>query len=217
LRANQAEEIRKNRISNHFRRNRGAYSFLASRRLYDVDEPRSWAQQTMDPMQPIMKISAATASAAVLGLYVAASSSSMAQEKPGRYVMSPVESGFARLDTETGAMSLCKAPSQDAAAAAGWACTPMIDEAVGTPAQLRKLEAENSQLRAEVKRMEDLLGLNGEKTKEPERHAERPRQEFKLPSEQDVDKALSYFESMVKKFHDSMKRLEGRLSDKSDI
>ncbi len=93
----------------------------------------------------------------------------------------------------------------------------MIDEAVGQPARLRKLEAENSELRAEVKRMEDLLGLNGEKTKEPERHAERPRQEFKLPSEQDVDKALSYFESMVKKFHDSMKRLEGRLSEKSDI
>lgn len=167
----------------------------------------------MDPMQRNMKISVATARAAVLGLYVAASSSSMAQEKPGRYVMSPVESGFARLDTETGAMSLCQAPSKDAAATAGWACTPMIDEAVGQPAQLRKLEAENSELRAEVKRMEDLLGLNGEKTKAPE----RPRQEFKFPSEQDVDKALSYFESMVKKFHDSMKRLEGRLADKSDI
>jgi hypothetical protein len=167
-------------------------------------------------MNPTAKAKAATI-AAVLAFASLASSSSFAQDKPGRYVMNPVEGGFARLDTETGAMSICKPQSKDAAAPANWACTPMVDEAAAQQEQTRKLEAQNNELKAEVKRMEDLLGLNGEKPKEPEMRAERPRQEFKLPSEQDVDKALSYFESMVKKFHDSMKRLEGKLGEKSDI
>ena len=155
--------------------------------------------------------------AAALAFASLACTSSFAQDKPGRYVMNPVEGGFARLDTETGVMSICKPPAKDAAAPANWTCMPVADQASAQQEQARKLEAQNNELKAEVKRMEDLLGLNGEKPKEPEMRAERPRQEFKLPSEQDVDKALSYFESLVKKFHDSMKRLEGRLAEKSDI
>jgi hypothetical protein len=79
------------------------------------------------------------------------------------------------------------------------------------------LEGENRELRAEVKRMEDLLGLNGEKPKDDEKRAERPGGGLNLPSEQDVDKALSYMERMVKKFQDTMKRLERRTPEKSDI
>jgi hypothetical protein len=140
---------------------------------------------------------------------VAAASVALAQERPGRYSMSPVEGGFVRLDTETGAMSHCKAQPKEAAASGQWTCQPMGD----TAADLRKLETENKDLRAEVKRMEDLLGLNGDKPKSDDKHAEQrpggPGAPFNLPSEQEVDKALSYMERMVKKFHDTMKRLEG--------
>lgn len=126
-----------------------------------------------------------------------------AQERPGRYTMNPVDGGFARLDTETGAMSICKPQSKDASADK-WSCQPMGD---GT-AELRRLETENRELRAEIKRMEDNLGLNGDKSKGGEKQAERPGG-LNLPSEQEVDKALSYMERMIKKFHDTMKRLEG--------
>ena len=45
------------------------------------------------------------------------------QEPQGRYTMSPVDNGFVRLDTETGAMSLCGRRD------AKWVCEPMDDEA----------------------------------------------------------------------------------------
>lgn len=134
---------------------------------------------------------------------VAVASSAQAQERPGRFSMSPVEGGFARLDTETGAMAICKPQSKEADAGQ-WSCQPMGD-ATG---DLRKLEAENRDLKAEIRRMEDLLGLNGDKSKDGQKHAEKPGG-LNLPSEQDVDKALSYMERMIKKFHDTMKRLEG--------
>ncbi len=140
---------------------------------------------------------------------IAGTSGLKAQERPGRFTMSPVDGGFARLDTETGAMALCKSQPKDASTNSQWSCQPMGD----ATADLRKLEAENKDLRAEVKRMEDLLGLNGDKPKGPDSQAERrpggPGAPFNLPSEQEVDKALSYMERMVKKFHDTMKRLEG--------
>lgn len=46
-------------------------------------------------------------------------SSAEAQEKPGRYTMSPVDGGFLRLDTETGALALCKKKGEQ------WACEPV--------------------------------------------------------------------------------------------
>ena len=150
---------------------------------------------------------------AAAGLQIATGMPSRAQDKPGRYMMNPVEGGFARLDTETGAMSICKPQSS----AGTWACIATVDEASAQEARARKLEGENRELRAEVKRMEDLLGLNGEKPKDDEKRAERPGGGLNLPSEQDVDKALSYMERMVKKFQDTMKRLERRAPEKSDI
>ena len=133
----------------------------------------------------------------------------LAQERAGRYMMSPVEGGFARLDTETGAMSICRGPGKDASSPQ-WSCQPMADTASEAQALAQRLEAENRELRAEIKRMEDQLGLNGEKPKGEDKQAEqRPGGGFNLPSEQEVDRALSYMERMVKKFHDTMKRLEG--------
>lgn len=140
-------------------------------------------------------------------LLVAGTSIAAAQDRPGRFTMSPVEGGFARLDTETGAMSICKAQPKDVNAATPWLCQPMGDAAADVQAQTRKLEAENKDLRAEIKRMEDLLGLNGDKPKSEERHAGHPPG-LNLPSEAEVDRALSYMERMIKKFQDSMRRLE---------
>ena len=171
------------------------------------------------PGRPIVSRTAPWLLAAATGLWVAAPFSVIAQDRPveraGRFVMSPVDGGFARLDSETGAMSLCKSQPKDASSTGDWACTPMGDAAAtAQAAQTRKLEMENKELRAEIKRMEDLLGLNGEKPKDQEKRAERPGGGFSLPSEQDVDKALSYMERMVKKFSDTMKRLEDHM--KSD-
>ena len=44
----------------------------------------------------------------------------------------------------------------------------------------------------------------------PERKPAGNRPDFKLPSEKEVDQALDYFERMLKKFQDRLKRLEGK-------
>jgi hypothetical protein len=148
-----------------------------------------------------------------LMLAVAGTTAVQAQERPGRFVMSPVDGGFARLDTETGTVSICKAQPKDTATPGTWNCQPMGDAAAEAQARLKSLEGENKELRAEVKRMEDLLGLNGAKPKGEEQQTEqRPGGRsggLNLPSEEEIDKALTYMERMVKKFHDAMKRLEG--------
>jgi hypothetical protein len=82
------------------------------------------------------------------------------------------------------------------------------DGAVMQEARTRKLETDNADLRAEIKRMEDQLGLNGPKAPDDAKRAERPASSFGLPSEQDVDKALSYLERMVRKLQDTMRRLD---------
>jgi hypothetical protein len=134
-------------------------------------------------------------------------------DRPGRFSMSPVDGGFVRLDTETGAMSLCKPQQKDAVTASAWKCDAMADGAAAAQERIGKLDGENKDLRAEVKRMEDLVGLNGDKPKAGDQQAEqRPGGRsggLNMPSEEDIDKAMSYMERLVRKFHDTMKRMEG--------
>ena len=138
--------------------------------------------------------------AAVFGCLPAASFA--ADEKAGRYTMAPADGGFARLDTETGAMSLCTRKSGQ------WACEEMPDATKDLRKENDRLAAENKELKADIRRMEEMLGLGGEKEKDGEKRAERPGGKLQLPSEEDVDKALGYIERMFKKFRDKMKQFE---------
>lgn len=113
--------------------------------------------------------------------------------QPGRYTMQPTDGGFLRLDTATGDMSVCR-PSGDT-----FECRPVKDDR-DLQAEIARLVKENKELKAEIKRLDDMLGLNDDKPKAGPR--------FELPSEQDVDKALTYLERMFKKFRDKMKELE---------
>ena len=139
----------------------------------------------------------ATLAAAVLtlGPYNAAA------ERPGRYSMQTIEGGFLRLDTETGALSLCTG------AVANFNCAPVKDEAVKNESspqrEVERLAAENRELKAEVRRLEDLLAQSG-----GERPVSRHRK-LELPSEKDVDEAIGYMERMIRKFRDKLKDLDG--------
>ena len=112
------------------------------------------------------------------------------QERQGRYTMSPIDGGFARLDTETGAMSTCMRRD------AKWVCEPMGDDAEAMRSELERLRAENQRLSA----------LAGVPPKSDE--AEPPDRKLELPSEEDVDKAFDYVERIFRKFRERIERLE---------
>lgn len=115
--------------------------------------------------------------------------------RPGRFQMQPTEGGFLRLDSQTGDVALC------ARQGASFECKPVKDDR-DLQNELARLAAENKELKVEIKRLEDMLGLNGGKG------AAKPGGKLELPSEEDVDKALSYMERMLKKFRDKFKDLE---------
>jgi hypothetical protein len=116
-------------------------------------------------------------------------------EKSARYSMSPAEGGgFVRLDTETGQMAHCNRRGEE------WACREMSEPGRGLSGEVDRLRAENQKLRAEIRQMEEIIV--GDKKNG------RPGNEFKLPSEKDLDEAMSYAQRMYKKFREKLKEFE---------
>lgn len=120
-----------------------------------------------------------------------------AGERAARYSMSPAEGGgFVRLDSESGQMALCQRQGSD------WSCREIVEPERGLNSEIERLREENKRLKGEIRQMEDILlsekrgGMNG---KSPE---------FKLPTEQDLDSALSYAQRMLRKFREKMKEFE---------
>lgn len=143
-----------------------------------------------------------------IGAFVAASVCAVAGlayaqgEPPARYTMSPAEGGgVVRLDTRTGAMTLCRP------AASEWNCRAISGDNLAERQELDRLRAENQALQAEVRRLEELVlppERNG--TAKPPGDTSKPG--LKLPTEEDVDQALSYLERMWRRFQERMKDFE---------
>jgi hypothetical protein len=121
------------------------------------------------------------------------------RDVPGRYTMQPVDGGFLRLDTQTGAVAMCRPGSGGSVT-----CQPSQSDQ-GLPSELSRLRAENTELKAEVKRLEEIAGLSSRST--PQLNGQPP-EKLQLPTEQDVDQALDYVERMYKKFRDRIRSLE---------
>lgn len=112
------------------------------------------------------------------------------EDDKGRYALSPIDGGVLRLDKATGDVSLC-AQKSDA-----WVCEPVEDRAK-TGENRSRLETENGELKARIKALEDQLA-----------GSELPAPKSQLPTEEDVDKALDYVESIFKKFRDRIRKYE---------
>lgn len=132
---------------------------------------------------------AALATLAALSIIPA---SAQTREAPGRYTMQPVEGGFLRLDTQTGAVAMCRP------GASGVACQPSQDDA-GLAKEIARLQAENIGLKAEIRRLEEIAGPAAVPKKD---------EKLQLPTEQEVDQALDYVERMYKKFRDRLQNLD---------
>ena len=122
------------------------------------------------------------------------------EERGGRFVMTPVEGGFLRMDSHTGAVSMCQRMSGK------WACEAVADDRRALESEIERLGAENRQLGDAIRRLEEQLGSGAPGDRD--RRADRSGQRLQLPSEEDVDRAMSYIQRMMRKFKDKLRELE---------
>lgn len=135
--------------------------------------------------------------AGLLGLAVAGPAPALAHDS-GRYTMLETKDGVVRLDKQSGALSTCV--NEDG----GWTCTPLQDgegetaeaPAPGNQEDMAKLRRENLRLK---QRIADLEASKAPLTDD--------NQKLNLPSDEEVDEAISYMERMIRKFRGAMKRL----------
>ena len=133
----------------------------------------------------------------VVALAVLVGAAPEAEERGGRFVMTPVEGGFLRMDTHTGAVSMCQRTSGK------WACEAVADDRRTLETEMERLGAENRQLNSTVKRLEEMLAL----PETDDRRADKGSK-FQLPSEEDVDRALGYMQRLMRKFKEKMRELD---------
>jgi hypothetical protein len=106
-------------------------------------------------------------------LLATAASPALAQTS-GRFTFQPVDGGLMRLDTETGQVSMCTR------AADSFACRSVADDRAALQEEIDRLKRENDMLRRGGVPPQAGGGL-------------------KLPSEEDIDKAMGVFEKMMRR------------------
>jgi len=140
---------------------------------------------------------------------------SMADAANGRYTLQPSGDGVIRLDTRTGTVSSCSNSG------AGWACYAVPDERKAMDEEIGRLQVENETLRAQLAsrepadtaKIEEALPKSDKqvspKTAEGGRKIEIP-----LPSDQDVDRVMSFLERAWRKLIDMANRVQKDVSGK---
>ena len=145
-----------------------------------------------------MRQAALTTTVLLAGL-VGCGAAAAADDKPGRYTMTPTEGGVLKLDTVTGAVSLCTKAGAD------WSCTLTKDGEEALRKEIDGLKAEIEVLKEQLTKTEEIAGLG-----DPSKGGEgRPHGKTELPTEKDVEQAFDYFERMVKKLRERLNRIEG--------
>jgi len=130
----------------------------------------------------------------------------------GRYTLQPSGEGMIRLDTRTGTVSNCSN------SAAGWACYAVPDERAAMDAEIGRLQAENAKLKAQLASREPVPGKSEEALPKSDRApnaADGQRKiEIPLPSDQDMDRVMSFLERAWRRLIDMANRVQKDVSGK---
>ena len=163
---------------------------------------------------------AAMTLASWLGFFPGGMTNVAAQSMPdvenGRYALSPVTDGVVRLDTRTGAVSTCSNSG------AGWACYAVPDERAALDAEIGRLQADNEKLKTQLAERDatvtgkideplpksDPLNKPEPKVAEGERKIEIPKIEIPLPSDRDMDRAMSFLEQAWRRLVEMANRVQ---------
>ena len=141
----------------------------------------------------------------------------------GRYSMTPIPEGVLRLDTRTGTVSTCTKND------AGWACYAVPDERAALDAEIGRLQSEVERLNRQLaagptvsgKIDEALPKSNPLKKAEPKTAEGEPKPgggerkiEIPLPSDQDLDRVMSFLEKAWRRLIDMANRVQKDVSGK---
>ena len=151
---------------------------------------------------------------AVSGSLVAAQSAPDGEN--GRYSMTPIPEGVLRLDTRTGTVSTCTKND------AGWACYAVPDERSALDAEIGRLQAEVEKLNGQIAagptvsgKIDEALPKSDPLKKAEPKVAEGDRKlEIPLPSDQDLDRAMSFLEKAWRRLIDMANRVQKDVSGK---
>jgi hypothetical protein len=143
--------------------------------------------------------------AAVTILVLVAATPLMAQPldaENGRYAFKDIDGGVLRLDSRTGAVSLC------AKRASGWACEAVPDERAALETEIARLQRELGTLK------KDMLarGLplpGGVATLPPTAQQRELNLRVPLPSDAELDRAMSALEKVWKRLIDMVQKTPG--------
>jgi hypothetical protein len=161
------------------------------------------------------KFSLVTAQAVLMVCLAACGAATAAQTMPGsekgRYALSSVADGVIRLDTRTGAVSICSNSG------AGWACYAVPDERAALDAEIGRLQADNEKLKAELagrgptvtgKTDEALPKTDSLKKAEPKVAEGERKIEIPLPSDRDMDRLMSFMERAWQRLVEMANRMQ---------
>lgn len=132
----------------------------------------------------------------------------------GRYSMTPIPEGVLRLDTRTGTVSTCTKNG------AGWACYAVPDERAALDAEIGRLQADVEKLKGQLAAGPTVSGKVDEalpksdplKKAEPKAAEGDRRIEIPLPSDQDVDRVMSFLERAWRRLVDMANRVQKDVS-----
>lgn len=139
----------------------------------------------------------------------------------GRYTFSTTADGVLRLDTRTGQVSSCLRKAGD------WACHAVPDERAALDAEIGRLVAENARLKEalaasgagagkidEALPKSDRSGKGQLKPGDDQRERAQNRIEIPLPSDADIERAMSFLESVWRRLVEMASRVRNDVADR---
>ena len=129
----------------------------------------------------------------VLMLALAGPAAAQTVVREGRYAIVPVEDGFLRLDTRTGAVSRCTGKI------GRLTCRILPDERLAYEAEIGRLEDRIDELEVRVADMEKNRTFGS---------LDAPDGDGELPSEEEIDKVMTLAEKIMRRFFGFVKELK---------
>jgi len=150
-------------------------------------------------MEGFMRRSVIALALALGTLAPAAHAQTMPDSENGRYTFSAVPDGMLRLDTRTGAVSVCAKKD------ASWSCTAVPDERQALENEIARLQRENGAMKKDL--LARGLPLPGGIASAPSADKQRELQlKVPLPSDAEIDRVMSAFEKMWRRLIDMVQK-----------